>query len=136
MSDLPVHPRPGEPDSRRLAASVLRSALLGNIHDAGTTITCCTAGRDQATLFASPALREKILECLDVMRSSALDMPAEDKREMSAIDWLSWECLHTSHVASRNEGRERLWRIVHELVPATLVEVRRYRRLLPGWFEG
>lgn len=136
MTNSPASRRSGASSSYpQVGTAVLRSALLGNLHDAGVAIVRCAAGRDRDTLFASPSLREKIVECLEVMRVSARDMPEADKEEMEGIDWHTWETLNTASVGSPRHGRERLWQIIVDLVPTTLVEVRRYRRGLPGWFE-
>lgn len=135
MSNSPVPRRANEATPPQVGNAVLRSALLGNLHDAGVAIVRCAAGRDRESLFASPSLHEKIVECLEVMRVSARDMPEADKEEMENVDWRAWETLNTAAVGSPRQGRERLWQIITELVPTTLVEVRRYRRALPGWFE-
>lgn len=134
MSDQRPHRRRSPSAPRRLGESVLRGALLGNFHDAGVAITRCAAGRDKETLFAYPALREKVLECLEVMRNSARDMPTEDKAEMSAIDWAAWETLDVSLSGSSRDWRDRLWSVIDQDLAATLLEARRYRGSLPVWF--
>lgn len=135
MSNSPVPRRASAATPPQVGNAVLRSALLGNLHDAGVAIVRCAAGRDRESLLASPSLHEKIVECLEVMRASARDMPEIDKEQMERIDWQAWETLNPAVIGSRRQGRERLWQIITDLVPTTLVEVRRYRRALPGWFE-
>lgn len=134
MSHSPVPRRANAATPPQVGNAVLRGALLGNMHDAGVAIVRRAAGQDREALFASPSLHEQIVECLEVMRASARDMPEIDKAQMERVNWRAWETLNTAAVGSPRQGRERLWQIITDLVPTTLVEVRRYRRALPGGF--
>ena len=121
---------PNAPSLSMLALNIAEGPIVATFHT--STTKSLTLSVFQGILRP---LHEKIVECLEVMRVSARDMPEADKEEMENVDWRAWETLNTAAVGSPRQGRERLWQIITELVPTTLVEVRRYRRALPGWFE-
>ncbi|MGL4406858.1 hypothetical protein [Zoogloea sp.] len=123
--------------TQALGASVLRSALLGNIHDAGVAVLHCIEGVDKDKLLSRPGTREKLLECLEIMRASARDLPVSDKEAMPDVDWDAWSRLQTMPLGPAHVWRDHLWRVTHQLVPDTLVQVRRYRQQLTGgWFQS
>lgn len=102
----------------RPATTVMRRALLGNLHDAGLAIGAAV-GQGRSAFFSAPGLCAHVLECLELMRDSARDMPAADKAALSHIDWAALEALPTRQQGPPHEWRERLWQIASTLVPTT-----------------
>lgn len=100
------------------ATTVMRRALLGNLHDAGLAIGAAV-GQGKSAFFSAPGLCAHVLDCLALMRDSARGMPAADKAALSHIDWAALEALPTQQQGPPHEWRERLWQIAHTLVPAT-----------------
>ncbi|MDD2989544.1 MAG: hypothetical protein PHI64_11360 [Zoogloea sp.] len=118
------------PGRRRpaLGAAVLCGALLGNLLDDGASLLGELSGGSPQSIFASRGSLERVLERLAAMRDSALAMPAEQRRAMPGIDWQAWESLPLQAASGpTREWRERLWRLVIELVPATVEEARRHQ---------
>lgn len=124
-------PTPAKPRRRRrptLGAAVLCGALLGNLLDDGASLLGDLSDSDPRALFASRGNLGRALERLASMRESALAMPAEQRSALPGIDWRAWESLPLQSASGpTREWRERLWRLVVELVPATVEEARRYQ---------
>jgi len=136
MTTPPLNAHYHGANPQTLGASVLRSALLGNIHDAGVAVLRCTEGVEKDKLLARPGTREKLLECLEIMRASARDLPRSDKEAMPDVDWDAWSALQTTHPGPAHVWRDHLWQVTHQLVPDTLIQVRRYRQQQTvGWFQ-
>lgn len=124
----PTLPRPRRRRRPTLGAAVLCGALLGNLLDDGASLLGELSGGDAQALFATRGNLERVLERLAAMRENALAMPADQRRAMPGIDWQAWENLPLQSASGpTREWRERLWRLVVELVPATVEEARRYQ---------
>lgn len=124
----PTLPRPRRRRRPALGAAVLCGALLGNLLDDGASLLGELSGGDAQALFATRGNLERVLERLAAMRENALAMPADQRSAMPGIDWLAWENLPLQSASGpTREWRERLWRLVVELVPATVEEARRYQ---------
>lgn len=132
---LPIHPSSAAVPAADIGRALWCAGLLGNLHDAGVAISLCASGWDQEAFFASRAARRKALQCLQVMVDSARDLPDAVSARLARIDWLGWEELRPALKAATAADRDRLWHAIGTLVPATVVELRRYRRLLPQLFE-
>lgn len=124
----PTLPRPRRRRRPALGAAVLCGALLGNLLDDGASLLGELSGGDAQALFATRGNLERVLERLAAMRENALAMPADQRSAMPGIDWQAWENLPLQSASGpTREWRERLWRLVVELVPATVEEARRYQ---------
>lgn len=124
----PTLSRPRRHRHPTVGVAVLCGALLGNLLDDGASLLGDLSGGDQQALFGSRGKLERVLERLAAMRENALAMPAEQRRAMPGIDWQAWENLPLQSASGpTREWRERLWRLVVELVPATVEEARRYQ---------
>lgn len=124
----PTLPRPRRRRRPALGAAVLCGALLGNLLDDGASLLGDLSGGDAQALFATRGNLERVLERLAAMRENALAMPADQRSAMPGIDWQAWENLPLQSASGpTREWRERLWRLVVELVPATVEEARRYQ---------
>ncbi|ANQ83156.1 hypothetical protein [Azoarcus olearius] len=132
---LPIHPATAAVPAADIGRALWCAGLLGNLHDAGVAISLCTSGWDQAAFFESRAARKKALQCLNVMVDSARDLPDAVTARLGRIDWLAWEALRAVLKARTADERDRLWYAIGTLVPATVIELRRYRRQMPQLFE-
>lgn len=132
---LPIHPASAAVPAADIGRALWCAGLLGNLHDAGVAISLCTSGWEKDAFFESRAARKKALQCLTVMVDSARDLPDAVSARLGRIDWLAWEALRPLLKARTADDCDRLWYAIGTLVPATVIELRRYRRLMPQLFE-
>lgn len=132
---LPIHPASAAVPAADIGRALWCAGLLGNLHDAGVAISLCTSGWEKDAFFESRAARKKALQCLRVMVDSARDLPDAVSARLGRIDWLAWETLRPLLKAKSADDCDRLWYAIGTLVPATVIELRRYRRLMPQLFE-
>ncbi|QDF95114.1 hypothetical protein CJ010_00370 [Azoarcus sp. DD4] len=132
---LPIDPASADVPTADIGRALWCAGLLGNLHDAGVAISLCTSGWEKDAFFESRAARKKALQCMNVMVDSARDLPDAVTARLGRIDWLAWEELRPVLKARNADERDRLWYAIGTLVPATVIELRRYRRLMPQLFE-
>lgn len=139
-SHAPPVPRLRRSRRRTLGAAVLCGALLGNLLDEGAILLGdlgeARAGvqhpggeAERRLVLGSSGRLAQILERLEAMRDSARAMPAEQRAAMPRIDWQAWESLPLRSGGPGWVWHDQLWRVVTELVPATVEAARHYQQV-------
>lgn len=115
--------------------TLLSSAQLGILEDAGAAIMTLTEGVEPEEFFASRITQQEVLRQTRVMAETSANVTEDLKRKMPEIDWPGWFVLHSQLIGQGGFERDALWFAVRSLIPATLLWLRFYRKELPGLFS-
>lgn len=115
--------------------SLLSSAQLGILENAGEAILTLTDDITPEEFFASRLTQQEVLRQTRIMAETAANVSETLKRQMPEIDWAGWFVLHSQLVGQGGFERDALWFAVRSLVPATLMWMRVYRKDVPELFS-
>ena len=114
---------------------MLTGALLGIVEDAAHAILTLTDGVDDATLFSLHLTRDEAIRRLIVIADSLGNLPADAAAALSSLDRDGWAMTARGlHSIQRATVDEALAFGVRSLVPALILNLRRYRRSHPELF--
>lgn len=116
--------------------TLLSSALLSIIDDAGRAVLTLTEGVARDELLRSRLTRAEVLRQTCVLAAGAAGVPDGLRERIPEIDWPGWATLRRqlSDSAPAQQG-EALWFAVESLVPATLLWLQVYRASEPALFR-
>jgi uncharacterized protein with HEPN domain len=104
--------------------------LLQTIEEAGIAVLTLTEGIDEQEFSRSRLTRQETCRQIEILGRAALDIAPAMHSVFPEIDWKSW-----SNVAGNAaKDNPRLWWIISELIPATLMWLRVYRNQQPELF--
>jgi len=115
--------------------TILSSAMLGIIEEAGQAVLIMTDGLEPEEFFDSRITKYEVLRQITVMARTAVNVPHEIKYKMVEIDWAGWSVLKTQLTMGDGFNRDALWFGVRSLVPATLMWLRVFRKNAPELFS-
>jgi len=115
--------------------TILSSAMLGILEEAGESVLILTEGLEPEQFFESRITQQEALRQMTVMAGIAVKVPEDLKRKMSEIDWAGWSLLSVQLATANGSERDALWFGVRSLVPATLMWLRVFRKSIPELFS-
>ncbi|MFZ3087027.1 MAG: hypothetical protein WA123_03075 [Methylotenera sp.] len=115
--------------------TILSSAMLGILEEAGESILILTEGLEPEQFFDSRITQQEALRQMTVMAGIAVKVPDDIKQKMIEIDWTGWSLLSVQLAMADGSAREALWFGVRSLVPATLMWLRVFRKSAPELFS-
>lgn len=116
--------------------TLIDSALLGLIEEAGTAVAILTEGLERAELLRSRLTRAQVLLQLKTMADSMAHLQPAARRALPELDWAGWQALTPRLNAPAGEVLdEALWFASEAMVPATLLWLRVYRQNQPELFR-
>jgi len=124
---------PHFPDFDIAHRSMLTAAMLGLIQQTGLDILVLTEELDDQEFFASRLTRLQTFQLLGTLAQTTLNLPAEVRTRLFAINWDAWAALPAA-LARPNENAFRIWVAAKELTPLTLQSLFEYKRVYPELF--
>ena len=116
--------------------TLIDTALLGLIEEAGTAVAILTEGLERAELLRSRLTRAQVLQQLKTLSNSMAQVAPAARQEMPELDWSGWDALNPRLNAPPGEVLdEALWFACEAMVPATLLWLRVYRQNQPELFR-
>ena len=117
-------------------ASLITTALLGLIEQAGTAIATLIEGLERDDLLRSRLTRGEVLRQLKTLADSAGQVEPAARAEMPELDWTGWDAMRPRFSSPPGEPLdEALWFACESLVPATLLWLRVYQQSQPVLFR-
>ena len=105
---------------------------LQRIEEAGTAVLTLMEGIEESEFSRSRLTQQEVCRQLDRVGLAALDMSATTRAALPEIDWKAWLAM-AENAAKDNQ---RLWWVITELVPTTLIWLRVYRNQQPELFAA
>jgi uncharacterized protein with HEPN domain len=116
--------------------TLIETALLGLIEEAGTAVAILTEGLERAELLRSRLTRAQVLQQLKTLSNSMAQVAPAARQELPELDWSGWDALNPRLNAPPGEVLdEALWFASEAMVPATLLWLRVYRQNQPELFR-
>ena len=106
--------------------------LLQKIEEAGVAVLTLTEGIEENEFAKSRLTRQETCRQLELLGNAAAEMLPSARAAFSEIDWTEWLGIAETAV----NDNPKLWQIITELVPATLMWIRVYRNNQPQLFTG
>ncbi|MBH1957062.1 hypothetical protein [Polaromonas sp.] len=116
--------------------SLITTALLGLIEQAGTAIATLTEGLERNELLRSRLTRTEVLRQLKLLADSVAQLEPAARSEMPELDWSGWDAMCPRFSGPPGEPLDdALWFACESLVPATLLWLRVYQQSQPMLFR-
>ena len=116
--------------------SIINSALLSLMEQAGISIATLIEGLEQSELLRSRLTRAEVLRQLRTLADSAGQVAPAARADMPELDWAGWDAMLPRFSAPAGEALDdALWFACASLVPATLLWLRVYQQSQPELFR-